>query len=590
MTNTIKITNEDIGILFHPEAVKMRKKALAFLLLRIISDRKEGLLKKEVMRELRNQYKWETLDRYRSNNKEYDPIERSLFYLQYPSSDRDRIEDSKDSLPFVSIKLRSRDRQHVYRATERGSEWVNTAKSEHDSLMQSVRQNADAAIEKIFGQTCPLVDRVKGLRKDLEDFIVDKLIQIGLDEAKKLLTTLNFEKKDIKAFEKYYEEILKNVSEDEITKKIGQLSKKLSEKERPVFCKKTKKLIGMVTKQRTDCQVWQEFIHAYTYNSLLFTLLPYIPNTSLNKYLCEQIKNTKLCLDTNVLLAILLDFDRDHTVAIEILQTLRELNVQVFWHDLAEREIRKKFAATRDCVEAIKALPPARRRNVLNQVWGDGYIDTFFRGEYKSTLDMERTVLDRLRLTKDSDFYARSNGVYFFGFEKTLKNVADKMQKKWTEVEQRIDRETRKKFARPTNAGIHLEHDREILKWVYGLRHLSGETIETEKAERYLAQHWVVSLDKKLIEAASAVSDSSDFNFNQPLAVSLRTLRLIVDPMDIMQAIKSSSLPESGIWMDKSFTDYLSEQIEEQKQTVGKDIVAHHIRQMNENLNDDLGE
>jgi hypothetical protein len=590
MTNTIKITNEDIGILFHPEAVKMRKKALAFLLLRIISDRKEGLLKKEIMRELRNQYNWETPDTYRSNNKEYDPIERSLFYLQYSSSDRDRTEDSKDSSPFVSIKLRQRDKQHVYRATKRGSEWVDTAKSEHDCLMQSVRQNADASIETIFGQTYPLVEQVSGLRKDLEDLIVNKLTQIALDEAKKLLTILNFEKKDIMAFEKYYEEILKNVSEDAITKSIGQLSKKLSEKERPVFCEKIENLIDRITRQRTDYQVWQEFIYAYTYNSLLFTLLPYIPDTSLNEYLCGQIKNTKLCLDTNVLLAILLDFDRNHTVAIEILQTLRELNVQVFWHDLAEREIRKKFAATRDCVEAIKSLTPVRRRNVLNEVWGEGYINTFFRGEYKSTLDMERTVLDRLRLTKDSDFYARSNGVYFLGFEKTLKNVADKMQKKWAGVEQRIDRETRKKFARPTNAGIHLEHDREILKWVYGLRHLSRETIETEKAERYLARHWVVSLDKKLIEAANAVNDSSDFNFNQPLAVSLRTLRLIVDPMDIMQAIKSSSLPESGIWMDKSFTDYLSEQIEEQKQTVGKDIVAHHIRQMNENLNDDLGE
>lgn len=593
MNKTIKITNEDIGILFHPRAPEMRNEALAFLILRIICQSDQGMLKSEIKKKLREEYNWEITESSRAEQTESAPIERTLLYLQNPSLQWDGSVDPKSPPPFVSIKLRQSDRKHVFQATENGFKLIDSAKSEYDTLMQNVSKNATILIEQNFGKKYRPFKEEPGLRNKVEELIVDKLKRIAFDEAKDVLITLKFSKEDIAAFEKYHSKILSNFAEDKITEKIRQLSQKPSIGENVDIFQDT--LTGLINnlKGGTTCESWEGFIHAYTYNSLLFTILPYLIDTSLNQYLSKQVKKTRLCLDTNVLLAILLDFDRDHSIAIEILHTLKDLKVQVFWHDLAEKEIRKKFNVTRDSVEAIKALPPPQRRNVLNAMWSEGYINTFFSGEYKSTLDMERTVFKKLDLTKKSQYYAKLDNKHFFEFEQTLQKVTECMKtEKWSEVQEIINNAIRKKFScNNISDGIHSNHDSTILQWVYGLRQISQNTIETEKEGRYLAHHWIVSLDKGLLETANKIGDVDNSNLYQPLAISLRTLRLIVDPADIIRAIKSSSIPESleKTWMGRSFRKKYSWNIECAERDIKEDIVARYISEI-EKRKEDAGQ
>ncbi len=593
MNKTIKITNEDIGILFHPRAPEMRNEALAFLILRIICQSDQGMLKSEIKKKLREEYNWEITESSLSERTENSPIERTLLYLQNPSLQWDGSVDSKSPLPFISIRLRPSDRKHVFQATENGFKLINGAKSEYDTLMQSVSKNATTLIEQKFGKEYQPFKKEPELRDKVEELIVDKLKRIAFDEAKDVLKTLKFSKEDITAFEKYHSKILNNISENKISEKIRQLSKNFPRGKNIDIFQDT--LTGLINnlKGGTSCEAWEEFIHAYTYNSLLFTMLPYLLNTSLNQYLSEQVKKTRLCLDTNILLAILLDFDRDHSIAIEILHTLKDLKVKVFWHDLAEEEIRKKFRVTRDSVEAIKALPPPQRRNVLNAMWGEGYINTFFSGEYKSTLDMERTVFKKLDLTKKSQYYAKLDNKDFFEFEQTLQKTAECMKtEKWSKVQEIINNAIRKKFScNNISDGIHSNHDSTILQWVYGLRQISQNTIKTEKEGRYLAHHWIVSLDKGLLETANKIGAVDNYNLNQPLAISLRTLRLIVDPADIIRAIKSSSIPESlkKTWMGRSFRKKYSWNIEWVEHDIKENIEASYISEI-EKRKEDAGQ
>jgi len=593
MNKTIKITNEDVGILFHPRAPEMRNEALAFLILRIICQSDQGMLKSEIKNTLCEEYNWEITESSRDEQTESTPVlERTLLYLQNPSLQWNGFVDPKSPPPFISIRLRQIDRKHVFQATENGFKLIDGAKLEYDTLMQNVSKNATILIEQKFGKKYQPFKEEPGLRNKVEELIIDKLKRIAFDEAKDVLKTLKFSKKDITAFEKYHSKILSNVSKDKIAEKIRQLSQKLSVEENVDIFQDT--LTGLINnlKGETTCESWEEFILAYIYNSLLFTILPYLLDTSLNQYLSKQVKKTRLCLDTNVLLAILLDFDRDHSIAIEILHTLKDLKVQLFWHDLAEEEIRKKFKVTRDSVEAIKALPPPQRRNVLNAMWSEGYINTFFSGEYKSTLDMERTVFKKLNLTKKSQYYAKLDNKHFFEFEQTLQKVAECMKReKWSEVQEIINNAIRKKFScNNISDGIHSNHDSTILQWVYGLRQISKNTTKTAKEGRYLAHHWIVSLDKELLETANKIEDVDNSNLNQPLAISLRTLRLIVDPADLIRAIKNSSIPESleKTWMDRSFRKKYSRIIELTKRDIKEGVEAPYIREIEKRKEEDI--
>jgi hypothetical protein len=181
MNNTIKITNEDIGILFHPEAVKMRREALAFVLLRIICESNEGMLKKEIIIQLRKEYKWGISDRYSTKGIEYDPIERSLLYLQNPDSDGDATVKSKS--PFVRTRLRQKDMEYVYRATGEGRGWIKRAKSEYEENERSVKKNAAIAMREKFGEGYSFLEQGPRLDKEIENLIIDRLRQVAFKEA-----------------------------------------------------------------------------------------------------------------------------------------------------------------------------------------------------------------------------------------------------------------------------------------------------------------------------------------------------------------------------------------------------------------------
>jgi len=581
MKNSAVITNEDIGILFHPNSLMLRKKALAFIILRVIKNSRFGLTRYEIMVNLRNKLNWN----FNTSNTLSDHVDNILMYLKNPPEYT--FQNKKSTLSFVHTKLRNSDSSYVFQATTQGNIWVDSAKQEYDQLIFDVKKEVRSEIINSFEDQIERVRNQKKLIETLEDLVVNRLISIAFNDAKEVLSALNFSDNDINAFQNYYSEIIKNTSPNEVSRRIASFFGKKGSKKDKVLKSNLIFFINKIGTGSLSVTAWEQFIHAYTHNALLFTLLPFIPNTSLNSYLSKKIKNTKLCLDTNVLLSLILDFDRDHSLALEIFRTLQELGVQIFWHDLAEDEIRKKFSHTRSAVEAIKALPPARRTQVIKTVWNEGYINTFFRGKYRSTKQMEEAALQKLKRTKHGNMYARPNGSHFFTPGESYSQMERGSSKdKWSKTKRIFEDQIKIKFGRQVNTGVHYKHDVEILCWVYCLRSLSKDKIKPDTISTYIAHHWIVSIDKRFVSITNNLKNSNDSNLNQSLAISLKTLRLMIDPADILRAIKNSSVPKSmeEQWMDRKLINQHHHNISNllkmlKEESLNEDIVAQFIRE-----------
>lgn len=599
------ITNADLGILFHRDAVQLRQKALAFIILRRIAESNDGLTEWEIRRELRKKYSESVENSDKKSDKCGDPdsVTRALDYLQKTPG-----EEMKS--PFIGTRLRLSDNRHVYRSTGKGNQWIREAEEAYQDIDRAVRNEIEGALDQQFGQNCCFWEEVSGLKKECIQLLFDRLIGTAFNEAEQTLRELRLKKSDIDSFERYHAHKRSQVSKTRLEKKCQELAKRLNEtKNQQLFHKYMKNLMRQIRRKGMTVKAWEKFIYAYTYNILLFILLPYIPDIGMNKYLAGRLENTKLCLDTTILLALLLERDRDHTLALEVFKGLEELGARVFWHPLAEKEIRKKFSFGSRAVGAIKTLPPARRELVIRSVWGDGYINTFFNGGYRSTQDLERTAFRKLRKVSEEEgksFYAIIDGKDFFDLAEIRQSLNSDSEEKerFKETKQQINREIHKKFSKFSKPQkIHPQHDKEILEWVYGLRLLATSPCPTE-IEWYLAKYWVVTLDQGLCRASHSLRRPDDCFRDQSLAISLTTLRAILDPADVLQAIEGSSIPLG--WTDmaldivekhrdiveKQKKSLLSEKIENIKKgsLPQEDLVAQFIQDLNEQWVQEIGE
>ena len=537
-------SNQDIGILFDPDSKRIREKALGHFILSILEQKenRKGLTIGELYHNLKTQYNWPEAGG--------DKIKKVLDFLQ---------NSENGNKPLVRLRLRYPDGFHVYRATEDGIEKIKTARTQGEDLEETTKNSIKEIIHRQLNQ----LDIQEDIIKELVDIFRDDLIRKSFESAKTVLAQIEFSKNDIGTFTKYHAETLAMKNKQALRKRKSILYDQI-DKENNNLLQDVKKAVTRIKNaiNRQPPDAIEQFIHAYTYNALLFVVLPYISNTSINKYLQEKMKQTKLCFDTTTLMSLLLEGDRDYSTSREIVRTLKVLGVQVFWHDLAEVEMHKKFKRTREAVDAIKALPLDQRLVATQMVSDDGYLNTFFQHNYISTNHMEAKVRERLKASKTisnpNSIYARSNGTNFLSFDKVhdkINKMGNDIPDNYSKVRDKISALVDKKFDGPTGDSLHKRHDREILEWVYGLRFLSSPQNKGSNPH-YLANYWVVTGDYRLIDnERKHLPYHMSPQLRQPLTLALKSLQLLLDPAEVMQAIERSTKPNTNYLMELEIID-----------------------------------
>lgn len=381
------------------------------------------------------------------------------------------------------------EKEPCYRCTKSGISHYVEAKNENKKIIKKCHEWFRSEIEEYLGEKLPRHTWGE-IKKKFEEYINS----ISLFQAKEIarLRSSSFT---------YYDDTLE--TEKSVGENLGELKRK-NEKLNKAF----EKAIFDLEFNRPD--IVDRWIFIKRYSFLITNVFPF--DKEIRDFLLEDLKGKRICLDSNVIISLIINRDKYHKRATEIFKILFNNNIHFFWHKLTEGEINRVLRASEEIIEYLRILSEKDRNEILKSRM-PSLVRTYFRDGWTNWESFENDFNERFNQLKrhkqridmqkfPPEKFSLDNGI-LKGFEKRTRKI-----------------------------GKGKIHDATLLKWIYYLRRKYEEgTGKRQKELALLPDHWLVTFDRVLHRF-----ERENMAIDEPLSLSFDTLVFLLNPYELAKA------------------------------------------------------
>jgi len=374
-------------------------------------------------------------------------------------------------------------KEPCYRCTESGISHCLEAKNENRRIVKKCHEWFRSRVEKHMGEELP-----RHIWGEISKKFEEHVNSISLFQAKEIARL-------------HFDDAL------EIEKSAGEELRTLKRKNEKIN-KAFERAIQDLRFNRPDMVDRWIFIKRYSF--LIAKVFPF--DKEIREFLLEDLKGKRICLDSNVIISLIVNRDKFHSRATEIFQILLNNDINFFWHELTEEEIDRVLKASEEIVEYLRILGEKDRDRILKSRM-PSLVRTYFRDEWANWESLENDFNERFKQLR--------------GHKQRI--TMQKLQP----AEFSPDKDILKDFAKKTRKlGKGKAHDAALLLWIYCLRRKYEGGKEKRKRElALLPDHWLITFDRILHRF-----ERENMAIDEPLSLSFDTLIFLLDPYVLAKA------------------------------------------------------